>query len=57
MNKWEIACVIFGFICFCESVSSYDKEKPFYYHICNIIIATYSLAMVLLPLYFNFWKK
>ena len=42
MNGWEITCVVFGFI------AVLDSE--------NWLARLVGAVMVLLPLYFNFWR-
>ena len=58
MNKLEIACVIIGFICIILNINFKVEGKTAI--ICALIskIITNLIfsAMVLLPLYFNYWK-
>ena len=58
MNKLEIACVIIGFICIILNIDFKAKGKTAI--ICTLISKVISDlifgAMILLPLYFNYWR-
>lgn len=58
MNKLEIACIIIGFICIILNIDFKAEGKTAI--ICVLISKVISNlifgAMILLPLYFNYWK-
>ena len=58
MNKLEIACVVIGFICIILNIDF--KAKGNIAIICVLISKVISNlifgAMILLPLYFNYWR-
>jgi len=58
MNKLEIACVIIGFICIIFNIDLKVEGKTAI--ICVLISKVISNlifgAMILLPLYFNYWR-
>jgi hypothetical protein len=58
MNKLEIACVIIGFICIILNIDFKAEGKTAI--ICVLISKVISNlifgAMILLPLYFNYWR-
>ena len=58
MNKLEIACVVIGFICIIFNIDFKTEGKTAI--ICVLISKVISNlifgAMILLPLYFNYWR-
>lgn len=58
MNKLEIACVVIGFICIILNIDFKAEGK--FAIICILISKLISNlifgAMILLPLYFNYWR-
>ena len=58
MNKLEIACVVIGFICIILNIDFKVEGKTAI--ICVLISKVISNlivgAMILLPLYFNYWR-
>lgn len=58
MNKLEIACVVIGFICIILDIDFKVEGKTAI--ICVLISKVISNlifgAMILLPLYFNYWR-
>lgn len=61
MNGWEIACVVIGILMLISSGTTLSKSYGTN-HICIAIIYTIiediiGAAMVLLPLYFVYWRR
>ena len=58
MNKLEIACIIIGFIGMLFDVAEKveGKHAIICYFILNIMSKFIYGMMILLPLYFNYWK-
>ena len=59
MNKLEIACIIIGFIGMLFNFDENKAEGKFaviFYLISKIISKCIFGAMILLPLYFNYWR-
>ena len=58
MNKLEIACVVIGFICIILNIDFKVEGKTAI--ICVLISKVISNlifgAMIILPLYFNYWR-
>ena len=58
MNKLEIACIIIGFICIILNIDFKVEGKTAI--VCVLISKVISNlifgAMILLPLYFNYWR-
>lgn len=58
MNKLEIACVVIGFICIILNIDFKAEGKIAI--ICVLILKVISNliygVMILLPLYFNYWR-
>lgn len=58
MNGWEIACVIVGIIFLLGRFSRPNtKEALLPVLIQNIILMIVSGCLILLPLYFNYWRR
>ena len=59
MNKLEIACIIVGFVGMLFNFTENKAEGKFaviFYLISKIISKCIFGAMILLPLYFNYWR-
>ena len=56
MTYLEIACVIIGFIGFLGCVPSKDTYHAIHWLIRICITRIISGCMILLPLYFNYWR-
>lgn len=59
MSKLEIACIIIGFIMFFNSTSLEGKwpdKSVRYFMIKDIISRIICGLMILLPIYFRYWK-
>ena len=58
MNKLEIACVIIGFICIILNidVKAEGKTAIICALISKVIFNLIFGSMILLPLYFNYWR-
>lgn len=58
MNKLEIACIVIGFICIILNIDFKAEGKTAI--ICVLISKVISNlifgAMIILPLYFNYWR-
>lgn len=58
MNGWEIICVIVGIIFLLGYWGRPNiKEAIIPTFIQNIIIMIVSACLILLPLYFNYWRR
>lgn len=58
MTKLEIACVVIGFICIILNINfkAEGKTAIICVLISKVILNLIFGAMVLLPLYFNYWR-
>lgn len=59
MNKLEIACIIVGFIGMLFNSGETKAEGKFsviFYFVSKIMSKCIFGAMILLPLYFNYWR-
>lgn len=59
MNKLEIACVIIGFICMLCNLDMEIKGTHKTVVVANVFALIRSLiylAMILIPMYFRFWR-
>lgn len=61
MTKIEIACVIIGFIlCFFSegiSIKNYDDKSTVKLYLIHFLKIFLYVLMILLPLYFNYWRR
>lgn len=63
MSKLEVACVIIGFIAILfnttteSEIKSYNRNTIIVVHILDIIKSLIFMTMIILPLYFNYWRK
>ena len=58
MNGWEITCVIVGIVFllgYHSTANVKEALKPML--IQNIFIMIVSACLILLPLYFNYWRR
>lgn len=60
MNGWEITCVIIGILMICSSGSIFNKSESIGHFFKAIIYTIFEdvigALMILLPLYFNYWR-
>ena len=63
MNKFEIVTVIVGFVgIFTQGLRYKSEGKDFTLPVvacmvCNVLYKIIFASLILLPLYFNYWKK
>lgn len=61
MNKFEIASIIIGFILlFVDTIhmeGNLTEKKVMWVMVRDIISKIIYATMIILPLYFNYWKK
>lgn len=59
MNGFEITCMVVGIILiFNDSALKNANKKEFIiYCIYNLLRIVIAACMIMLPLYFNFWRK
>ena len=59
MNGFEIACLVSGIILLFNTLTMTDgNTKDLLMVICyNVIRLIVSACLILLPLYFNYWRK
>ena len=58
MNGWEIICVIVGIVFFFAGMCNPKvKEAIVPAIIQNIVTIIVSACLILLPLYFNYWRR
>ena len=60
MNKLEIACVIVGFICILFDTTTEVKcstKGLLIHNIFEIIRLLIYSMLIILPLYFNYWRR
>ena len=58
MNGWEITCVIVGIILLFGYLWTPNNEKGVKFALIqNALVMIASLSLILLPFYFNYWRK
>ena len=62
MNGWEIGCVIFGMILLFSLIESdyhfknVTWKEMFTYIFPDLVKAVIGAVLILLPMYFNYWR-